>query len=118
MTQGVVMQLQTLYDSLLAQRACAARWAITFLLSSESFAALARPPFCPPSLPKATAAGFFLRALAGNGMGFLGSSANGAPIAVSTTRKAFCATSGLLDRLCIQEHDDTRLVPKIGSSFF
>jgi hypothetical protein len=109
MTWGVVDQQQPFYERSLAQRAFAARWAIVFRSSGESFAALARPPFCPPSLPRATAAGFFFLGRAGNSMVFLGSGfdANGAPIASSTTLKAFWATSLLLDRVCIHAYDAT-----------
>lgn len=104
MTWGVVGLLQPFFyepSSALAQRAFAACWAIAFLLSGESFAALARPPFTPPSLPSATAAGFFFLGLAGNRIGFFGSRLRGGPIASSTTLKAFCATSPLLERLCM-----------------
>src|SRR5437870_4477269 len=45
--------------SYLDQRAFAAFLADIFLCLSESLAALALPPLRPPSLPKATAAGFF-----------------------------------------------------------
>jgi dolichol kinase len=41
------------------QRDVAAFLAISCLFCGESFAALAGPPFAPPSFPKATAAGFF-----------------------------------------------------------
>jgi hypothetical protein len=44
------------------------------------------PPTLPPSLPSATAAGFFL-------------DLSGAPVAISTTRNAFWAKSLLLERL-------------------
>jgi hypothetical protein len=71
MTWGVAV---TTYSKLywlssLAQRACAARWAIAFLSLDESLAALARPPFWAPNLPSATAAGFFF-------LGFLGRAGN------------------------------------------
>src|ERR1700689_1957099 len=105
MAWGVVEQLQTDYItySCLAQRAFAARWAIAVRSPAESFAALARPPFCPPNLPSATAAGFFFFGRDGNCKVFFESpaSANGAPMACSTTRKAFWAVSSLLDRLGI-----------------
>jgi hypothetical protein len=81
---------------LLPQRAFAARWAISVRSCGVSFAALAMPPFMPPSFPSATAAGFFLRG--GNDSG-LGAGLNSAPVACSTTRRAFCATSPLLERL-------------------
>jgi hypothetical protein len=116
MTWGVVALLQQTYEpSCLAQRALAARWAIEILSSFESFAARARPPFCPPSLPNATAAGFFFLAFAGKGIGCL-DTANGAPMAASTTRKAFWATSPLLDRLCMP-YNDTRLMPNLDPEF-
>lgn len=118
MTWDVVGQLQTVYCSFVAQRACAARWAIAFLRSGDNFAARAFPPFVPPSLPNATAAGFFFRSLTGNGMGLLTSIASDAPIAASTTRRAFWATSPLLDRLCIQAYDCTRLMPKLVPIIF
>lgn len=102
MTWGMVMQLQTrFYDSLfrLAQRACAARWAMALRVSEDNLAALARPPFWPPSFPRATAAGFFFLGRDGNCIGRF--SVRGAPIVASTTLSAFWATSPLLDRLCI-----------------
>lgn len=74
------------------QRFAAARCAISLRRSGESFSALAFPPFIPPLRPKATAAGFFP----------LWDSES--PIASSTTRRAFCATSLLLDRLGIAHH--------------
>jgi hypothetical protein len=37
----------------------AAFWAISLRRLAESFFALALPPFNPPNLPRATAAGFF-----------------------------------------------------------
>ena len=102
MTWGVVDLLQPFYEtsSALAQRACAARWAIAVRSSGESFFALARPPFIPPNFPSATAAGFFFLGLAGNCIGFFGSTSV-APMACSTTRKAYWATSALLERLCM-----------------
>jgi hypothetical protein len=87
--------------SSLAQRACAARWAIAFLCSAVSFAARARPPLRPPNFPRATAAGFFFFWRAGNGIGFFGSTKGPPPMASSTTRKAFWATSPLLERTCM-----------------
>ena len=39
--------------------ACAAFCAISLRFLADSFAALALPPFSPPSLPNSTAAGFF-----------------------------------------------------------
>jgi len=42
----------------LPHRFLAAFFAIAFRLAAESLAALAFPPFAPPSLPSATAAGF------------------------------------------------------------
>jgi len=69
----------------LAQRACAACWAIVFLRSAVSFLALALPPFSPPRRPRATAAGFFV---------------SDPPIASSTARSAFWKSSLFaLDRL-------------------
>lgn len=50
---------QLLNYFLLFQRESAALFAISRLISTESAFALAMPPFNPPSLPKATAAGFF-----------------------------------------------------------
>ena len=47
------------YIYLFDQREMAAFFAISFRRSGLSFAALAFPPFNPPSLPRATAAGFF-----------------------------------------------------------
>lgn len=90
------------YDSpfFLAQRACAARWAITFLSSADNFAALACPPFRAPSFPRVTAAGFFFLGFDGNCIVFR-FSVNGAPTAASTTLRAFWATSPLLARLCM-----------------
>ena len=64
--------------------------AIALRLSGVNLSALAVPPLRPPSLPNATAAAFFL------GVGLRVS-----PIACSTTRKAFCAGSDMLDRLGI-----------------
>lgn len=118
MTWGMVEQLQTVYCYFLAQRACAACWAIVFRSAAESLAALARPPFCPPSLPNATAAGFFFLVFAGKGISCFDSlgAANEAPMAASTTRKAFWATSPLLDRLCMP-YNDTRLLPKLAPKF-
>jgi hypothetical protein len=55
------------------------------------FAARALPPTLPPSLPSATAAGFFF-------------DLSGAPVAISTTRRAFCAKSLLLERLTMPHH--------------
>lgn len=69
-------------------------------------AALAFPPFKPPSLPNATAAGFFVGSgLAGSGLaGVLGFS----PVASMSVRKAdWLASSRLLDRLGIAK-DTTR----------
>jgi hypothetical protein len=109
--------LQPLYElsSALAQRAFAARWAIAVLSSCDNFAALARPPFRPPNLPSATAAGFFFFGLEGNCIGFFGST-NGSPIASSTTRRAFWATS-LLERTCIH-YNYTRWVPNLAPKMF
>jgi len=59
------------------QRAAAAFFAISDRCSAVSFAALAAPPFAPPSRPSATAAGFFP------------ASGSGAfPVASSTTEAA------------------------------
>ena len=41
-------------------RARAAFWAMALRCSGLNFLARASPPFLPPSLPKATACGFFL----------------------------------------------------------
>jgi hypothetical protein len=73
----------------LFQRAFAACRAISALFIGESFAALATPPFKPPSLPSTTAAGFFSA---------LGSTACTLPVACCTTEKAVSFIS-LLDRL-------------------
>lgn len=48
-----------MFSFLLAHRACAAFFAISFRLFGESFSALALPPCKPPKRPRATAAGFF-----------------------------------------------------------
>jgi hypothetical protein len=47
------------YDSLSAHRVRAALLAISRRRAGSNLSALARPPFFPPSLPSATAAGFF-----------------------------------------------------------
>jgi hypothetical protein len=112
MAWGVVERLQAFQDFCdlaLSHRAFAARSAISILRSRESFAALARPPFRPPSLPRATAAGFFFFGRDGNRKVFLGSTlpASGAPIASSTTLSAFWATSPLLDRVCMNSSSHT-----------
>lgn len=63
--------------------------------SGESAAALAFPPFFPPSLPRATAAGFF------RFLGFLVGVARGAvwPVAAPTTAAAsWFGSRGMLDR--------------------
>src|SRR4051812_24487918 len=52
-------EVTTLIHVLLPQRAKTAFRAICDLRFAESFAARALPPFRPPSLPNATAAGFF-----------------------------------------------------------
>ena len=74
------------------QRAAAAFFAISDRCAGVSFAALAAPPFCPPSLPSATAAAFF----AGGGSSF-GTS----PEAWSTMNLAswFRSRGGLLERV-------------------
>lgn len=86
-SRAFAMKAYCSFSSPVAQRAFAAFWAMALRSSGVNFAALARPPFIPPSLPSATAAGFFLRG--GNCNGFGGSDFNGAPIACSTTRRAF-----------------------------
>ena len=48
-----------LYFLLFFQRDFAAFWAISLRFLGVSDSALAFPPFKPPSLPSATAAGFF-----------------------------------------------------------
>jgi hypothetical protein len=58
--------MQFYSNPFLAQRALAACWAISLRLSGDNFVALALPPFNPPSLPSATAAGFFLLGREGN----------------------------------------------------
>jgi len=68
----------------------AAFWEISVRLDFESAAALALPPFNPPNLPRATAAGFFSGFGAGGG-GFCFE-------ARSTTEKAVSFIS-LLERL-------------------
>jgi hypothetical protein len=71
-------------------RFSAALRAISLRRFGESAAALAFPPFDPPSFPRATAAGFFFRA---GGV---------CPVASATTRKAAWATSSFfLGRLGI-----------------
>jgi hypothetical protein len=92
---------RTTQDSL-AQRAFAARWAMSFLSLGVSFSALALPPFMPPNLPRATAAAFFF---------FFGKDStrvdgvSGSPIACSTTLRAVVIKSSslvfLLERLGI-----------------
>ena len=49
----------TLINYLFPHLAAAAFLAISDLFLADSFSARAFPPFSPPSLPKATAAGFF-----------------------------------------------------------
>src|SRR6185437_4578123 len=86
----------------LAHRARAACAAISFFLSAVSLAARAGPPRLPPSLPSATAAGFF--GPRGNSNAFFLSlpAPDGLPpIAPSTTRKALWVSSPVLERLRI-----------------
>lgn len=90
----------------LARRAFAARWAISLHSPGVSFAAWARPPLNPPSLPSATAAGFFLRSGNRSTRVF---AASGAPVACSTTRKAFRASSGSVLRYFLLRHPRFRL---------
>lgn len=73
------------------QRAAAALRAMLRLLAAESAAALAFPPFRPPSFPNATAAGFF--------------SFEGGPVTWVSVRKAasFSSSCGILERLGITE---------------
>ena len=59
MSRGGVRYEDSASRRFLSHRALAALRAISFLLSGESFSALAFPPFLPPSLPSSTAAGFF-----------------------------------------------------------
>jgi hypothetical protein len=91
------------YDEDLSHLARAAFWAISFNRSGLSFLARASPPFLPPSLPRATAAGFFLRggSLAGSVGG--DDSVSDSPAASSTMARASWLMSRgldfLLDRL-------------------
>ena len=66
-------------DFFFAHRAAAAFLAIAFRFGAVNVAALAGPPFAPPSFPSATAAGFFCGS--GGGGGAL-------PVAVSTMNLA------------------------------
>ena len=54
-------QLTGSYTDFLPQRAKAAFLAICIRFLGDSFSARALPPFKPPNLPRATAAGFFSR---------------------------------------------------------
>jgi hypothetical protein len=74
----------------LAHLACAAFRAISARCSLLSFAALAGPPFLPPNLPSATAAGFLPSA---------GTAASGTGSAAGSC--ATSSTGGLLERLRI-----------------
>lgn len=75
----------------LFHRAIAAALAISFSLRLESFAALAGPPFIPPSRPSATAAAFFPSGVMGAGCWL---------VAESTMDLAsWFSSTGLLDRL-------------------
>lgn len=81
----------------LPQRERAARVAIAVRRAADSFLALARPPFAPPSFPKATAGGFFPAFRSSSGV-----PSKCSPMACSTTRRATVAKSwflGLLERL-------------------
>jgi hypothetical protein len=77
----------------LAQRAAAAALAISCRCNGLSFAARAAPPLFPPSLPSATAAGFFC-------LGVTGSS-GASPVAISTISFAswFASRGRVLERL-------------------
>ena len=69
-------------------RAAAAFLAIAFRLAGESLAALAFPPFWPPNLPSATAAGFLPEFGSSSGVPSMRS-----PMACSPTRKTLTAKS-------------------------
>ena len=80
-----------LYHFLERQRFLAAFLAISDRRAAESFAARARPPLSPPSLPSATAAGFF-----SGSVGEVGR----LPVTAFTTENAVVFRSGLeLERL-------------------
>lgn len=86
----------------LFQRAAAAFFAISDRRFFDSLAALALPPFKPPSRPSSTAAGFF----SGGGFGIsVASTSSSSAVASWTIRKAISFSSGfrgpLLDRLGI-----------------
>src|SRR5271157_4643843 len=75
--------------------AIAAFLAMAFRSADDNFAALALPPFLPPSLPKATEMRFFPASGSSSGVPSICS-----PIARSTTRRAFAKKSrALLERL-------------------
>ena len=77
----------------------AAFFAMALRFAAESLSALARPPLAPPSLPRATAAGFFPAFGSSSGVPSICS-----PMACSTTRKALTAKYlSLLERLGILE---------------
>lgn len=84
-------------DDLVCQRVCAAFLAISLLFFADSFAALALPPFKPPSLPKATAAIFLPSACAFARK----SSASASPVAWSTMDFARVFRSCFLGRSTI-----------------
>ena len=73
------------------QRTAAAFLAISLRLSAESRSARTFPPLLPPSLPSATAAGFFFRLIFGEGW----------PVEVATILAAiwFVSSRRLLERL-------------------
>lgn len=87
------------------QRAAAAFFAISRRRRAERLSARACPPFRPPSLPRATAAGFFVAPDSS------GDPSSFSPIACSTTRRAVTVKScagpsrlGLLERLGMSHH--------------
>ena len=81
----------------------AARWAISRRRSGDSLLARAVPPRFPPSLPSATAAGFFCL---GSGVGLSAAS----PVAISTISFAswFASLGRLLERLGISHRRPIR----------
>jgi len=82
------------------QRAAAAFRALSARSSGVIFAALAAPPFAPPSFPRATAAGFFSRSGSGGGA---------SPMASWKTWKASSLGSrGLRGRLGMSHGSTTR----------
>lgn len=86
---------------------------MAFRLSGESFAALAFPPLAPPSLPNATAAGFFPALGFSSGVPSICS-----PMAFSTTLSAFTAKSrSVLERLGMNQVYRAGPKPKTPANF-